>query len=747
MFGQYGDDLKNYFHPAYHLKHGKGYWFDGMGYPFGEHLLFTDGHFLLVQLLNWVDNNLFTIHHYSVGIINFWTLFSIGLSAPFLYLILRKFSMPVWYSFAVALIITFLSPQIQRIIGHYSLSYTYFIPVLWYGILQYLDGERPLFYGGLLVSTILILGLIHPYYLPLGCLFLLSYALIYSIQHSEKFRKQLKTSLSLFFFGCLPLVLFFLYISITDPVTDRHPAPYGLFDYHTNFAGVFLPNRTPVFQLLSNFFTYKLPNTAEGYSYVGLVGFFGIMLILIRFGIKIGKNRKKKLSNKKRLGYLGLRSHQRMSGFLWAAVLMLILASAIPFRLFPQLLDILPPLKQFRSLGRFAWVFYYVFTVFIAHQFYLRYRILKKRRKPRLALTFLAIILLGWATEAFIQVNYFSQKLFELNIKNHLFTENNKGYTQLLEDAGVSANEFQAILGLPYYNNGSEKLYITRSDQATHETMKSAFDLGLPIMNFISPRTSIAHAFEQAQLLSSDFIEKTIVNNLNDKPLLVVVTREKLLDDEKRLLNKSTLFYENKYVKLYKAPMSIFKNNHLTINAKLEEVSDSLLKMNDFYLTEKTESIIVKRFEEMNYPVTFEGNGALNSGEKKTSLLFEGFLSKTDTPQWLEASVWIYNDPNAHSIPYLNYEEYDENGTLVSRKHYNPKFYTEVMKDWIKATLVFKPKSIQNKSQFYLRTENVLPSNIVCDNFIIRPLNVDIYMNIKDEDEFIYNNYKIKKSK
>ena len=46
----------------------------------------------------------------------------------------------------------------------------------------------------------------------------------------------------------------------------------------------------------------------------------------------------------------------------WASVFVLLLSMCLPFQLGMEfLVDWLPFLKQFRSLGRFAWVFYYVF--------------------------------------------------------------------------------------------------------------------------------------------------------------------------------------------------------------------------------------------------------------------------------------------------------------------------------------------------------------------------------------------------
>ncbi|MBK6881985.1 MAG: hypothetical protein IPH05_03360 [Flavobacteriales bacterium] len=45
------------------------------------------------------------------------------------------------------------------------------------------------------------------------------------------------------------------------------------------------------------------------------------------------------------------------------ACFLLLFAFCIPFKDFPELLDHLPILEQFRATGRFTWPFYFVITV------------------------------------------------------------------------------------------------------------------------------------------------------------------------------------------------------------------------------------------------------------------------------------------------------------------------------------------------------------------------------------------------
>src|SRR4051812_26014633 len=51
-----GDGAKNIFTYLYHSMYGKGYWFEGMNYPYGEHITYTDGQPLLSVLFASMHN-------------------------------------------------------------------------------------------------------------------------------------------------------------------------------------------------------------------------------------------------------------------------------------------------------------------------------------------------------------------------------------------------------------------------------------------------------------------------------------------------------------------------------------------------------------------------------------------------------------------------------------------------------------------------------------------------------------------
>lgn len=71
------DALKNYYTPWYHAKFDTSYvWFNGMNYPFGEHVTYTDCQPLVANSIRFISVNITDISDYTIGIVNLLMLFS-----------------------------------------------------------------------------------------------------------------------------------------------------------------------------------------------------------------------------------------------------------------------------------------------------------------------------------------------------------------------------------------------------------------------------------------------------------------------------------------------------------------------------------------------------------------------------------------------------------------------------------------------------------------------------------------------
>ena len=117
LFSASGDAVKSYYNFSYYLKYDSGIDHNGINYPYGDHLQYINSHPLYLQVIKFLDKNIYPLSDHGVGILNLTMIFSLLFALPFIYLVLRKFSLPPWYAAVISLIILFLSPQVDRLGG------------------------------------------------------------------------------------------------------------------------------------------------------------------------------------------------------------------------------------------------------------------------------------------------------------------------------------------------------------------------------------------------------------------------------------------------------------------------------------------------------------------------------------------------------------------------------------------------------------------------------------------------------
>ncbi|MBN1821458.1 MAG: hypothetical protein JW833_12110, partial [Prolixibacteraceae bacterium] len=348
LYSKGGDAVKSYFNFSYYLKHDEGIKHDGINYPYGDHLQYINSHPLYVQIMKFVDKNIYPIGNHGVAILNLTMILSLLLAIPFIYLILRKFSLPRCYAATVAIILLFLTPQFERILGHFEMVYAFFIPMFWYLLIRWKEGKKQWLWATLLVLAGLVGGFTSAYYASFYAIFLLGVLFVELWKNRKDLKKYRKTALFLFILAIIPLVVVKGLVSLTDWVTDRPNNPYGFYVYYANFLSVFLPFISPLKTLLGN--VINMDFQWEGRSYVGLPA----TLLVISMFITGFYN----LISKKKVSWRIFAPGKKMNSFFFAAILVLLFAMCIPFKYgFGFLLDLLPPIKQFRALGRFTWIF------------------------------------------------------------------------------------------------------------------------------------------------------------------------------------------------------------------------------------------------------------------------------------------------------------------------------------------------------------------------------------------------------
>ena len=738
-----GDGIKNHFAYNYYIKHDEGLRFTGMNYPYGEHMFFPDAQPILAVPFNWINKNVIRIEHQTIGINIAMLFLSVGFCGLFMFLILRKFNLPSWYALPIAVLIACLSPQLNRIYTHQSLSYTAYIPMLWYTILSYEDtvGRKWLRLFALSFLVFFFAGL-HLYYLALGFFFILAYIGIVFISNLKSLKSTWKRIIPLFIAGLIPVVIYQVFLNVTDvDIATRIQNPWGFFYYTSRFESIFIPIYTPFESLIRYYF--KMPEIRwEGYGAVGVIGSLVLIFTIIRmirFAIK-----------KQFIRFVRFTSMPRLNQFMWSGVLLLMFSMAVPFVWGMQgLLDYIPQLKQFRSVGRFNWVFYYVFTVYAASYVYLLYkRFLQKKLKP-MAQFFMVSMLVLWFANDYAYLKHVRQA------NAYVFKENffKDGYLQeyidSLNTVDFKVGDYQAMIGLPLIYKGSEKLGIFNSRVSYRESFHFSYHLGLPMMNAASPRMPIEKSMKIGQMWSDSLIQREILAELSSqKPFLGIVFDNEdfpLKDYEQRIVNRSKLIKKVKHVHFYEVPLSAFEHQ---IDDVIEQFAakDSLFELksdgNPYYSDIANISYFKHRtFDDLEAEATRNGKGALQQGKGTTVELYNDTLPANDT---MILSYWMKNDYLYHR-PNLHYKLYDTEGNEIYKVTVDAAKALNYQSGWVMVEIEIKPQPTGFKHYVYVPDIK----EIIIDDVVIRPKAANVFWENPDSDwndkYFMFNSIKIEK--
>ena len=631
LFGDQGDGLKNYFAVAYQVIHGEGMWFEGMLYPYGDHLIFADGQPLLTKILTWFVGPDVNNGSQIIAIMNLLMIGSLVISGWCIHRFLTWNHVNPWFAVPFSLAIAFLSPQVARFIGHYALGYTFFVPMAWLLIAGFSRTNWPWIFALVASYIVLLFGFLHPYYLFIFVIFLgaiLGWELII-----KKFRfKEMEHLAARTFTLLVPLVLFIAYQKGVDPITDRPTNPTGIFSYMTTFQSVFVPVVDP-FQSLFNsyFFRIFIPGSWEGNAYIGMVASFtafASVLALVRRTV----TRKWKVL-----------THPVLPEPLKAAFIPGIITLLFAMGLFHLiglnwLSDFISPLKQFRSLGRVAWIFYYVFSVWTVYHLYVLFRHFRSIGGGKY--TYHISLVIGlcaflWMLDAIVNIKFYKAQMMNRNA-TEAFSDN---YVSQWKAAGISVEEYQAIMPLPFMLVGSEKIGLESGPISMLHSMKGSFSSGLPIVGGAMSRTSLSVTEKSAQLVSHSLFPRPILDEMNpNKKLLLLCSNEALSEEEHRLIANAQEIFRNDAYRLYSISIPTIK----AIYEPFRVVPDS---------------VVVAANGSYSNPVEFENSTSTLWGESGFSMSKGNHFLDTvfnDSHDQI-LSYWVLVDPDAELIPTRSY--------------------------------------------------------------------------------------------
>lgn len=725
------DGGKNIFTYLYHSLYGKGLWFTGMNYPYGEHIVYTDGQPLLSVTLSYFKE------HISIGTaltVMWWAIaLSNVLSIIYCYKILTRFSIPSVIAMLFAALVTICSPQLMGISGHYALAYSCFLPMLFYYTLQYHTSAKWKYLCFIFITGCISI-LLHPYFAAVALIWVCCYAVSYFVTHNATLWDKTKHVLPLLVSTGTVLVLFGLFMKVTDPFAKERPAtPFGILTNTTHIKDIFSSMYSPFWQLVKDHTRFtKISAGGEGFIYLGLsvifaVGFVFMLWIKSRF---TGKQNSAPL----------------LTPFppIWLVMagLALLFGMGVPFVWRMEwLLDYVSAFRQFRTLGRFSWIFYYIVTIYGAVAIYSLYaRYLAGNRKV-IAYIVLAGGLAVWAIEAggyikrsrnavaagYDNYNMFVSKSELNNMQWGEFVakpDEIVSWNEFLVSHNYTADSFQAILALPFFATGSEKLWVCSDENisawSVAMTAKAGIQLHLPVIDIMMSRSSWTQTFKQVKIAGGPYTEKPMLNELtSNKPFLLLHTDYAPLDpDQAYILNLSKPLGHYLHCTVYACyPDQIKATDDRYIDAANATASNTDSLKGSYY---------ADHFSSGLYPSPF-ADAAMPYGQMKETICDIPFTPRKDG-ETFEFSCWFRVTEEDYKSPDCMLYAMNNGNTVIDSFAARTIESVDNFELWLRCNAYFKLPAATTRVRCRMLNFAEHPC-LAVDELMIRPADVIIVAN------------------
>jgi hypothetical protein len=713
IFSKSGDAIKGYYNFSYSLKYNSGTKLDGVNYPYGEHSQYDNTQPSQLGIFR-VINNIVPISTSGIGILNLSMILSILLAIPFIFLILRRSKLPIWYSSVVTIIILFLSPQLQRFQAQIEMSYLFFIPMLWYFLIKFRDGKNQWVWATFITLLGILGGFTSSYYLGFYSFFIFAIILSDCWIGRKELKKHLKPGIGLFALAIVPILIATGFALLTDWVSDRPENPFGFFVYKSNLFSIFMPFDQLVKLLPENI--YNMTGIKwEGQAFVGLPAMVVAVVFSIMFLYRFYTRR----------NIATIFPLKELNTFLLAAFLILLFSMCIPGT--GILAVIIPPLKQFRALGRFSWIFFYVFTIYAAIYIYQYFIKLREDGKMKKSVWFIVLTLAFWSYDAYANADASFRNIISINDKLE------KSDTEYLTKTKINPTDFQAIFALPFANTTGDKLMLERGMNAFAEAMKCSYHTHLPIIESLSPYISFENALSSVQILADSCIRKTRFDDMNSKPILLVCANENLSKEEAWLKDRSEIIWSDKYVSLAKISPEFFSKSYQSWISWADSIQNTLQGNEKMKADVDLKKVFFLDFDQQKSKNIFTGNGALYKRNKTVDVFTENLPEKGMTGNY-NLSFWLYFDTRVFDMPKATINIIDKYDFITDKIILSTRQEHNIYKNWIR---IDQPVTFNPGFKYQLELEG---KYITIDNLLIQPEGSNVYVksgNVETMNNFV----------
>jgi hypothetical protein len=633
LFSTGGDGLKSYYCYLYHIKDDPAALrFEGMNYPYGETIFFTDNQPFLSEVMRLACKVFPGLYNYSIAVWNGSLLLSIILAALFIYLILVELGLPAAMGLLAGIGISMLSPQVTRMGAHFSLAYVFVIPLAIYLLLRF--SRKPAWKYSIAMALLIVWsGATHMYYIAFLAMLIFLFWMFFGIGRNEVFGKWKVWLPHVFVQLILPVILVELLVNLSSNAFDRGKYPYGFLYYRAYPESVFLPADRHYGSWIQNLISYKHINW-EGFAYIGMVATLACTLF---FGRVIAR-----LVRGKFRTALMYDQDLFLTFLFWGPFLILLYSFGIPFILgLEKFVDFIGPVRQIRGVGRFAWVFYYAMNILAVYSAWSFFKSRKRKAVPWIVITLTLLILL---TEAQLNMVYIYPYL---NRKNPEFVDFRNTLPADGWVKGIDPAKYQSILPLPFFHIGSENIWLEPECGIDAEAFKVSLKTGLPMHAVMMGRTSLSQTYKSLEMIWEPYREPAILGELlSTKPLLVLSAPcdrlgpgEKLIIEHSRHLG-STGTYD--LGEISPDTLRMLVKQHARALAAARDTA-ARFDGNGYFMHGSANPPYYRNYSGLNSDPGYLGPGTLVLPWKNPGRFFEEKVPDGAAPGDLTISFWVNN--------------------------------------------------------------------------------------------------------
>lgn len=722
FFSTHGDGIQSYFNTYYLARYDTSLLYShSMNYPYGEVSCYTLSQPVMAGLIKFISREITDVTGYTVGILNFLMLSSVLLAAVFLYLLLAGLNLPVYLALPVSVGIAFLSPQIDRFGGHYTLSYNVALPLLFYLLLLIHRRRHVMRYSLITGLVLFVLMTGHVYFAAFYALpILLFWIFTLAGQRKHSLTGYLKPVLYITFQLILPIVAFYIITGLySDLSPDRPSKPYGFLVYKASPESIFLPLWVGYGKFLHTIRNFNYVQW-EGVAYVGLTATIGFLVILA--GII------KKLLRKVSLSAFQVTDHAYLNGMFWASFLALLLSFGVPFVFGLEfLVDYLGPFQQMRSIGRLSWLFFFMLNIVVFYNLW-RWQKAAGRRFIR------SLLLVAATTVLFGDVYYYLRH--RQDTLNNTFAawsdyRNTSAENQWVKT--IDPDQYQAIIPLPFYHMGSDNYGITpRCEMLSHSCLVS-MKTGLPIMAIYLSRASVPQSIRNIALVMEPYREFEILQDLPvKKPFLIVAAKcHEYSPHETNLMQAGVkIDSTDAFYLVHLAYDSLVRIPEKRSQEILHEfIRNKFLHPDTVYLSDPLARVAGISFDNQGTGTGYRGN-ALYLPARSRSVLFDHRVPYVTVPDHIFSFWFSPIDTDLFPKTRLELEWFDSLGV---RYHYD----NQMLGHWISTLdgswglIEYKFTLAHPGDRFRITVYNTLlnrKKSYLIDELQIRPQNCDVYL-------------------